>query len=117
MKFERPQRFELYRANPQGLADMHVLILSDDVPNALRSVVVACALDPAAKELALGLPTYVLLPRGETGLDYEAVASLASPFTLPKNALVERLFLLPRKAQQRVDGAIRLVFGYEEWPV
>lgn len=96
---------------------MDVLILSDDVANALRSVVIACALDPASKELDLSLPTYALLTRGETGLDYEAVASPASPFTLPKNALVERLSLLPRRAQQRVDGAIRLVFGYDEWPV
>lgn len=64
----------------------------------------------------LSLPTYVFLAREETGLGGEVVAYPASPFTLPKNALVERLGALSRKAQLRVDAAIRLVFGYDEWP-
>lgn len=63
------------------------------------------------------MPTYVILVHEETGLDSEVVASPASPFTLPKNALVERLAVLSRKAQLRVDTAIKLVYGYEEWPV
>lgn len=116
-KFERPRRFEIYRANPRGIGDLQVLILSDDIANALRSVVVACTLEPATKEMDLRLPTYVFLPPAETGLESEVVASPASPFTLPKNALVERLLVLPHKARQRVDTAVRLVFGYEDWPV
>ena len=69
------------------------------------------------KEMELSLPTYVILAHTETGLDFETVASPASPFTLPKNALVERLGALSRKAQLRVDASIRLAYGYEELPV
>jgi len=65
----------------------------------------------------LSLPTYAILAAEESGLESEAVASPASPFTLPKAGLVERFSTLPRKAQLRVDRAIRLVFGYEEWPI
>lgn len=65
----------------------------------------------------LSLPTYALLSADESGLESEAVASPASPFTLPKGALVERFSTLPRKTQLRVDRAIRLVYGYEEWPL
>ena len=116
-KFERPRRFEVYRANPQGIGDLRILVLSDDVPNALRSVVIACSLDAVAKGMNLKLPTYVVLRPEETGLDAEIVASPASPFTLPKNSLVQKSGSLPRAAQRRVDMALRLAFGYEEWPI
>lgn len=65
----------------------------------------------------LSLPTYVLLGLEETGLEAVVVASPASPFTLPKNSLVERLAGLSRGARQRVDAAIRLAYGFEEWPI
>lgn len=107
----------MYRANPQGIGELSILILSDDIANALRSVVVACALDPMSPEMDLRLPTYVLLRPMETGLELEMVASPASPFTLPKAALVERLGVLPRQARIKVDAAIQLVFGYQEWPL
>lgn len=115
-KFERPRRFEVYRANPEGIGDVFVLILSDDIINALRPVVVACALEPMTPEPDLRLPTYAPLPPEDTGLDGAVAASPASPFTLPKNALAERFSVLPRRTQSRVDRAVRLTFGYEEWP-
>lgn len=92
-------------------------MLSDDIPNALRSVVVGCSVEPFSEEFDLRLPTYALLSPAETGLDSEAVATPGSPFTIPKNALVERRGFLPRKAQNKVDAALRLVFGYTEWPI
>lgn len=97
--------------------DARILTLSDDIANTLRSVVIVCALNPVARGMDLSLPTYVILAPGESGLESEVSASPASPFTLPKDALVERFSTLPRKAQLRVDKAIRLVLGYEEWPL
>jgi len=96
---------------------MDVLVLSDDIPNALRSVIVACSLDPNSKAFDVRLPTYVPLSAQEAGLASEVVASPASPFTLPKSALVELLSVLARRAQARVETALRLVFGFEDWPV
>lgn len=116
-RFERPRRFEVYRANPEGIGDLMVLVLSDDIINALRSVVIACALDPAVQGSVPDLPTYVRLCAEDAGLDSPVVASPASPFTLPKNALVERFSTLPRKARAEVDRAIRLALGYEDWPL
>ena len=116
-KFERPRQFEVYRANPKGIGDINVLVLSDGILNALRSVIIVCSLDPLLESHDVNLPTYVLLPREETGLETEAVASPASPFTLPKNALVEKLSILPRKSQAKIDLALRLAFGYADWPL
>lgn len=86
------------------------------MPNALRGVVVACSLDAPSPEMDLTLPTYVLLTAEESGVGSALVASPASPFTLPKNALVEREGGLARRTQGRVDEALRLVFGYRDWP-
>lgn len=94
-----------------------MLVLSDDIPNALRSVIIACSLEPVSDAMDLRLPTYARLSPQESGLGEEVVASPASPFTLPKAALVERLSTLQRKARQRVDAALRLALGYEEWPL
>lgn len=80
-------------------------------------MVIACALDPVEGAMDLSLPTYARLGPQESGLEAEVVASPASPFTLPKAALVERLSALPRKARQRVDTALRLALGYEDWPL
>lgn len=115
-RFERPKRFEVYRANALGV-DFYALVLSDDVPNALRPVVAACSLEPVEKGMDLGLPTIVPLRPSSTGLPFEAVAGPGSPMTLPKNALVERIGFLPREAKAAVDRAFRLVFGYEDWPL
>lgn len=114
--FSRPRRFEVYQANAHGL-DFFALALSDDIPNALRPVIVACSLEPLEKGMDLGLPTWVVLPGRETGLPFDAVASPGSPMTLPKNALVERIGLLPPRARAAVDQALRLIFGYEDWPL
>lgn len=83
----------------------------------MRSVVVACTLEASAQGMNLSLPTYVLLASEETGLESEVVATPASPFTLPKGALVDRFSVLSRRTQSHVDKALRLAFGYEEWPL
>lgn len=115
-KFDRPRKFEVYRANLDVIGEMDILVLSDDIINALRSVIVACSLETMTGRFDLRLPTYVLLSPEETGLPQETVASPASPFTLPKKSLVERFSTLSRKSQPGIDSAVRLAFGYEDWP-
>lgn len=78
---------------------------------------IACALEPVAKGMDVSLPTCALLAAEESGLASETVATAASPFTLPKGALTERLGVLARKAQGRIDKAIRLAYGYDDWPL
>lgn len=115
-RVERPRRFEVFRASAFGV-DFFALVLSDDLPNALRPVVVACALEPLEKTADIDLPTWVALAAPETGLDFDAVASPGSPVTLPKNALVELVGRLPTRSRGAVDRALRLVYGYEDWPI
>lgn len=115
-RFDRPRRFEIYQASAMEL-DLAVLILSDDIPNALRSVVVACVLEPSTKTAIVDLPTIVSLAASETGLAFDAYTSPGSPATLPKNALVERVGRLSTRARGDVDRAMRLVYGYEDWPL
>ncbi len=115
-RFDRPRRFEIFQANALEL-DLSVLILSDDIPNALRSVVVACVLEPLTKAARLDLPTIVSLAASDTGLSFDAYASPGSPATLPKNALVERVGRLSTRSRGAVDRALRLVYGYEDWPL
>lgn len=115
-RFDQPKRFDVFRATALGV-DLFVLVLSDDLPNALRPVVVACSLERLEKGADIGLPTWVPLGAPETGLEFDAVASPGSPVTLPKNALVERIGRLPTRARGAVDRALRLVYGYEDWPL
>ena len=115
-RLDRPRRFDVFRASAFDL-DLNVLILSDDIPNALRSVVVACALEPPAKGARLDLPTVVFLGASETGLGVDTLASPGSPMTLPKNALIERVGRLSTSSRGAVDRAVRLVYGYEDWPL
>lgn len=114
--FDRPKRFEVFRANVFDV-DTFVLILSDDVPNALRRVVVACALGRLEQPMEPGLPTRVELPAASTGLPFNAAASPGSPLTLPKNALVERIGQVSGFDRAAVDRVIRLTYGYEDWPL
>lgn len=114
--FDRPRRFELYRANAFE-SDLLVLVLSEDIPNALRRVVVACELVARGPAELPALPTRVELSRSATGLAFDAVAWPGSPITLPKAALVERLGRLSGPERHGVDRAIRLTYGYEDWPL
>jgi len=114
--FDRPRRFEVFRASAQGL-DFYALVLSDDIPNALRSVVVACSLEPLEEGADLHLPTRVARAAQDTGAPFDAVASPGSPITIPKNAIVERLGRLAAPFRAAVDRALRLVYGCEDWPL
>ncbi|MBI4425422.1 MAG: type II toxin-antitoxin system PemK/MazF family toxin [Elusimicrobia bacterium] len=114
--FDRPRRFEIFRASV-ARAELFVLVLSDDIPNALRRVVVVSTLSPREEPFGPSVPTRVPLSASATGLAFEGVTSPASPMTIPKNALVERLGRLAGPERSSVDRAIRLTFGYEEWPL
>lgn len=114
--FERPKRFEVFKAVVFD-SELFVLVLSDDVPNALRRVVVACALGRREGTLEPGIPTRLEFPAAATGLPFDAVGSPASPITIPKNALVEKLGLISGSDRAAVDRAIRLTYGYEDWPL
>ena len=114
-RFERPRRFEIYKANAHGL-DFFALVLSDDIANALRSVVVVCSLEPLEKGMNLDLPTIVRLSPSDTSLSFDTAASPGSPITLPKNALVEGVGRLSVRTRRAVDEAFCLVFGYADWP-
>ena len=113
---DRPRRFETFRASVQDI-ELAVVILSDDIPNAVRQVVVACELVPLEGGAIIGAPTWVTLAKGETGLPVASAANPGSPVTIPKNALIERLGRVSAFERAALDRAIRLPYGYEDWPI
>ena len=116
MKLDRPRQREVFRAAFAPGHEAFAVVVSCSEANAVRSVVVLCELceDPSGR--FKGLPTTVAVPAAdsELGKDYVAVAS---PYTLPKNCLIERMGTVSPQLYERLEDALRRVFGWSSWPV
>ena len=81
----------------------------------MRSVVTVCELREDAQGKYRGLPTVVEVSGGRTGLGQEWIA-IASPYTIPRNRLLSREGNLPPQLYERLEEALRRVFGWAPWP-
>ena len=116
MTTDRPRQREVFKALFAPGHEALAVVVSCNEANAVRNVVVLCELseDPARK--FKGLPTTVEIPSASSGLDKDYTA-IASPYTLPKNCLVERAGAVPPQLYERLEDALRRVFGWSSWPV
>ena len=87
-----------------------VLVVQSDSFN--RSLIGTVLVVPFTSNLRLAdAPGNVLVPRGASGLGRDSVANVSQLLALPKDALTERVELLPRLLQAEVNSGLRMVLA------
>jgi mRNA interferase MazF len=85
-----------------------VLIVQDDIFNQSRINTVVVVIITSNTQLAEA-PGNTLLQSKATGLPKDSVANVSQIFTIDKKFLVERIGMLPKHLQEKVDEGLRTV--------
>jgi len=110
------QRGEIWWADlpePSGSAPgfrRPVLVVQSDAFN--RNLIDTVLVVPFTSNLRLAdSPGNVLVPRSASGLARDSVANVSQVLKLPRSALSERVEMLPKSLQRKVNAGLRLVLA------
>jgi mRNA interferase MazF len=90
------------------------LIIQNDIGNRASPVTIVAAITTTIKR---PYPFQVLLPAGESGLNFDSVVTLNHIRSIDRSRLRRRIGLLPAETMKQVDRAILVSLGIDPYDV